>query len=446
MSTNGNAVGLGKAHTAHSTYQQGNDTPSNELAQSGVRSDTASPLIGASEASAVPVHAVVRDLVAVPDAVVLTRADSVKPEAIRWLWQEWLACGKFHVLAGSPGTGKTTIALAVAATISAGLHFPDGNQAMPGNIIVWSGEDGLADTLLPRLHAMGADTSRIHFVDGVVVDGRPCVFDPAKDMAMLAQRVHDIGDVRLLIVDPVVSAVAADTHKNGETRRALQPLVDLAASLDCAVIGISHYSKGTQGRDPIERVTGSIAFAALARLVWCTAKGAEEGQRRRLVRAKSNIGPDGGGFEYDLEQVEITGHPGVIASRIVWCDAIEGSARELLAEAEAVEAEPTQLSDTCQWLRELLADEGGALDKRSIMKLAGENGFADRTVQRARAKLRITVTQAGFGREKKSTWSLPGGADSSICANHANECQSGIPGTYGTNGQMDDSGDDDVAR
>ena len=90
----------------------------------------------------------------------------------------------------------------------------------------------------------------------------------------------------LLIVDPIVSAVATDSHKNGEVRRGLQPLVDLAAAQGCALLGITHYSKGTAGRDPLERVTGSVAFGALARLVFGTAKPTEEGAPRRMVRAK----------------------------------------------------------------------------------------------------------------------------------------------------------------
>ena len=377
-----------------------------------------------------------------PDSVVLIRGDTIKPEAVRWLWNGWLARGKFHVLAGAAGTGKTTIALALAAILSKGGQWPDGSQASPGNIIIWSGEDDPKDTLVPRLLAMGADMTRMHFVANTIAQGESRPFDPARDMATLTLQAADIGDVRLLIVDPVVSAVAGDTHKNGETRRALQPLVDLGATLDCAVLGISHYSKGTQGRDPLERVTGSLAFGALARVVWGTAKGAEEGQLRRLVRAKSNIGPDGGGFEYDLEQIEVNEHPGLIASRVIWHGAIEGGARELLAEAETIEGEPNQLSDTTQWLQVLIAEEGGQLDKRDIMKLARENGFAERTVQRAREKLGVTVAMSGFGKEKRSIWSIPKSASPAICANRANECQPEKHGTHGMNGEIAESSED----
>ena len=79
--------------------------------------------------------------------------------AIAWLWQHWLACGKVHLLAGAPGQGKTTIALAMGATVSVGGRWPDGSRCAVGNVLMWSGEDDPGDTLAPRLKAMGGDTT-----------------------------------------------------------------------------------------------------------------------------------------------------------------------------------------------------------------------------------------------------------------------------------------------
>ena len=94
-------------------------------------------------------------------------------------------------------------------------------------------------------------------------------------------------------------------------RRALQPLIDFGEKHNCAVLGISHFSKGTGGKEPLERVTGSLAFGALARIVLVAAKITEgETTRRILCRTKSNIGLDHGGFEYDLNQKEIDGYEG----------------------------------------------------------------------------------------------------------------------------------------
>jgi putative DNA primase/helicase len=78
----------------------------------------------------------------------LVSAESVTPEVVRWLWPDWLSLGKLQLLAGSPGTGKTTIAVSLAATVTCGAPWPDGGQSEPGDVLIWSGEDGMADTLL----------------------------------------------------------------------------------------------------------------------------------------------------------------------------------------------------------------------------------------------------------------------------------------------------------
>ncbi len=199
--------------------------------------------------------------------VVLTPASSIVCRPIRWLWPGFTARGKLHILAGAPGTGKTTIALDLAATQSRGGRWPDGSLATVGNVLIWSGEDDAEDTIVPRLKAAGADLSRIHIIGDALIDDEPRAFDPARDLAALEWQAAQVGDIALLIADPVVSAVTGDSHKNTEVRRALQPVVELASRLDCAVLGISHFSKGTAGRDPTERVTGSVAFGAIARVV-----------------------------------------------------------------------------------------------------------------------------------------------------------------------------------
>ena len=98
------------------------------------------------------------------DGVILTCAASLKPEPVSWLWREWMALGKLHILAGAPGQGKTTIALAFMATVTSGGRWPDGSRGPVGNVLMWSGEDDPADTLLPRLMAMGADVARVFFI------------------------------------------------------------------------------------------------------------------------------------------------------------------------------------------------------------------------------------------------------------------------------------------
>jgi putative DNA primase/helicase len=339
----------------------------------------------------------------------LVRASDVIPEPINWLWNGWLAAGKMHVFGGAPGTGKTTISMGLAATVTTGGRWPDGTRSIAGNVVIWSGEDDPADTLIPRLALSGADLSRVYFIADIREGNERRSFDPARDMEPLRRKLAEIGGVRLLIVDPVVSAIAGDSHKNAEVRRGLQPLVDLAGSMRCALLGITHFSKGTGGRDPVERLTGSLAFGALARVVLVAAKHQEEGEDGRTVRlfcrAKSNIGPDDGGFEYDLHQAELTTHPGIFASSVLWGDAVEGAARELLATADATgdDGDGGTLADAKRFLADLLAD--GPMRAGEIFKDADQAGYSKRSIQRAANAIKIERHKDGM--RGGWTWRLP---------------------------------------
>jgi putative DNA primase/helicase len=336
-----------------------------------------------------------------PVGVKLLSGSAYIPEPVRWLWRDWLACGKLHLLAGAPGTGKTTIAISLAAAITSGGRWPDGSDVAAGDVLVWSGEDGVADTLLPRLMAAGGDRARIHFVDGVQDRGKPRPFNPANDMPQLLKAAQGLPDVKLLILDSVVSAVSGDSHKNGETRRGLQPVVDLADQLGCAVLGITHLSKNTSGRDPLERVAGSIAFGAVARVVMATVRPADQEAPRRLVRAKSNIGPDTGGFAYTLFSAPV---PGCNFSnqRVDWGEALEGTARELMA-VEQPDDSGDALEDAEAFLLDIL--EGSPAATKEIKTAAAAHGHRWRTVERAKGTLGITATKEGFA--GGWAWKLP---------------------------------------
>lgn len=335
-----------------------------------------------------------------PPTVVLVNGADLTPEPVRWLWPDWLALGKLHILAGAPGQGKTTIALAMAATLTIGGRWPDGSRCAPGNVLIWSGEDDPADTLLPRLIASGADRTRCYFVSGTRIDGEVEPFDPARDMAALEEQAQAIGGIKLLIVDPVVSAVAGDSHKNTEVRRALQPLVDLGARLDAAVLGISHFSKGSAGSDPASRVVGSIAFTAVARVVLVAAKvkaedNEQDQDRRILARGKSNIGPDDGGFEYAIEQAEPL--PGIHASYVTWGKSVAGSARDLLAEPteqESASDGKSAVDAAAAFLLEALAD--GLTPTKTVQAEAKEAGVSWASCKRAAENLKV-VKRKGEG-------------------------------------------------
>ncbi len=342
-------------------------------------------------------------------SVILRKADAFEVEPIKWLMRGWLAKGKIHILAGATGTGKTNIAMAMAATVSTGSSWPDGTLAEQGDVVIWSGEDDPTDTLVPRLMAAGANLKRIHIITGAMEDGddRSRPFDPATDMELLHDQIAVMHPApSLLIVDPIVSAVAGDSHKNGEVRRALQPMVDLAMVRRIAVLGITHFSKSTAGRDPVERVTGSLAFGALARIVLAAAKlGKEQGGGHILARGKSNIGNDEGGFKYDLDIVEVL--PGVETTRVLWGEPVNGTAREILGQAEAVE-DPEDRSawqEARDWLEDTLAD--GPMKASDVMKAARADGITDKCLRVAREKMGIKPYKEKLSLHGKWLWKLP---------------------------------------
>lgn len=353
--------------------------------------------------------------------IVLTCGSDLTPAPIHWLWRDWLARGKFALLAGAPGQGKTTAAMAFAATVTIGGRLPDRTRCESGNVLIWSGEDDPTDTLLPRLIAAGADRSKVFFVDGTTEGGKLRPFDPATDIRILAAAIEEIGGVSLIIVDPVATAVAGDSHKNTEVRRSLQPMVDLAASTNAVILGITHFSKGGQGSDPASRVIGSVAFTAVARVVLVAAKVKNEDgtEKRILARGKSNIGPDNGGFEYHLAQVEAL--PGIQASRVEWGQPVEGSALELLADAEP-QTDTDQADAVTMLEAELSAATWTSVDVAT--KPLRDAGFSKKQIHSASKKLLVL-------RQKTS---MAGGWEWRLSSGYSGSKEPGYEGAEGAEG------------
>ena len=345
------------------------------------------------------------------EKVQLRRASEIPIESIQWLWKDWLAQGKLNLLAGQPGTGKTTIAMQMAATVSVGGNWPDGSQANKGNVLIWSGEDDPKDTLIPRLVLAGADLQRINFVDTVFDEQGSRGFDPAKDLRILTAELKTIGSLSLLIADPIVSAVGGDSHRNTEVRRALQPLVDLAEEQNCAVLGITHFSKGNQVRDPLDRVTGSVAFGAVPRVVLGTAivpTEVEGEEKRLLIRLKSNIGADSDGYTYTLGQEQIPGHEEISNSKIQWREAVYGSPRQIFEDAAAQlnDSRRQPRDEALEFLRDLLSE--GAKAVKLIQEEVNAAGLTWPTIRRAADELKVIKRKVGGPNQKSYwEWSLP---------------------------------------
>jgi putative DNA primase/helicase len=212
------------------------------------------------------------------------------------------------------------------------------------------------------------------------------------------------GNISLLIVDPIVSAVSGDMNKANDTRRGLQAIVDFAAEMQCAVIGITHFAKSTAGRNPAERVIGSQAFAAFARMVLVAAKD-EDTDNRVFTRAKSNISLDDGGFNYTIQEVILPG--GIVTTRIVWGAAIQGSSRDILATVETGDGPKhpqPQRKEAKAFLHEEL--KNGPRPARELIELAkNQLGISADTLRTAKDEMGIVASKAGFNAGWE--WSYP---------------------------------------
>ncbi len=337
--------------------------------------------------------------------VFLKRANTVKPRAVKWAWKGHIPLAKLALFAGPAGLAKTTCALEIAATISVAGRFPDGTSAPLGSVVIWPGEDDVTDTIVPRLMAMGADLSKIFFVADVRQAGDSIAFDPSVHLEALARMATQVEDLVLIVIDPVMAAVRGNTDKAGDVRRGLTPVVKLAETTGAAVLGITHFTKGSQGRDPLERVTGSHAFGAVARVVHVFAKRKDEGDFV-MLRVKSNIGPTGGGFAYTIDVAPLPGHPGIEVSRVRWSGPIDGDARDVLHAAESFnqDGSGSALEDAKAFLRDLLSD--GPMRSKRIEEEARGAGHTQATIRRAREALRLK-TEREAGPRGQWRWALP---------------------------------------
>ena len=329
---------------------------------------------------------------------------------IDWLWKPRMALGKLNLLAGQPGLGKSQITCHLAALVSTGGTFPDGAIATTGRVIFLTCEDDPEDTIRPRLEAAGADTKRIYLIDTVadIVDGRQLVrgVDLSRDVSLLREAAEKIGDVRLIVIDPISAFLGkADAHKAHEVRGLLAPLAALAADLGAAILMLSHLNKGSADGNAMSRVTGSGAFIAAARSGWLVEKDPddEDERRRLLVPLKNNLGDDSTGFAYSIETVNLT--PEIETSRVRFEGPVQMKAAELL-QRQSSDSEQRSLTDDATDFLEMYLAAGAQLSKDAI-RAADADGHTPKSIRRAREKLRVIVVRTGSGKAHASTWELP---------------------------------------
>jgi putative DNA primase/helicase len=302
-----------------------------------------------------------------------------------------------------PGIGKSQISLDIAARISTGAEWPDGGKAPVGNVVILSSEDGLADTVRPRLDAAGADVNRIHVVEAVrTATGKARTFDLAADLDALEDAINaNGGDVRLIIIDPITSYMGRiDSHRTTDVRGVLEPLAAFAERLGVAVLAISHPPKSTPAK-AINAITGSGAYAAFARSIFLVAEEPET-DRRLLLPVKNSLAAHPAGHGFHLEKLDPgTGLP---ASRVVWSgDPVTITADQALAASSCAKITGTAINEAEVWLDDLL--RAGPVTAKEVEEQALAAGIAERTLRRAKSKLGVDVRKNGFGGGWR--WHLP---------------------------------------
>lgn len=339
------------------------------------------------------------------------RALDIQAKPIRWLWPRRIARGKVSIVAGNPGLGKSQVTVSMAAVVTTGGDWPvDRTRCERGNVIFLSAEDDPADTIRPRLEAAGADLSRVFILDAVVesyrADGAEVAraFNLKHDLDRLGALLTEIGDVALVVIDPVTAYLGdSDSHVNAEVRALLAPLSDLAVKHGTAVVCVTHLNKGG-GSDALMRVTGSMAFVAAARSAWLVAKDPEVESRRLFLPLKNNIGNDETGLAFAVESAEVKSAAGLIeTSRVLWePHSVTMTANEAMAPQGDPE-ERSAVDDAKQFLSGLLAD--GPVPFSQVKADADGAGHSWATIRRAQKALGIESSKVGM--KMGWEWALP---------------------------------------
>lgn len=331
----------------------------------------------------------------------LSAVGDLESRPIAWLWPGRLALGKLAMLDGDPGVGKSLVTLDLCARLSRGRPFPDG-AAGPGDAaaLVLNGEDGAADTIRPRLHALDADMQRVFVLHAEDAPTAELLRLP-EHTSVLDEALKRTG-ARLLVIDPLVAFLDPRLASGSDAgvRRALAPLAQLAERHGAAVLLVRHLNK-SPGRSPIYRGGGSIGLLAACRSGWLIARDPEQPAHCVLAQVKNNLAPPQPSLAYQVEK----GEAEVLS--LSWLGPTDWTAAQLLA---GVPRNPPRRLSPRECAREFLEGflRDGPRTSRDIWTAALPLGLTERTLERVKQELAIRSVRVYSDGQRLSYWLLPG--------------------------------------
>ena len=295
--------------------------------------------------------------------------EDIEQTSVEWLWFPYIPFGKLTIIQGNPGEGKTYFAMMLTAACTNKKLFPNMEDIEPFNVIYQTAEDGMGDTIKPRLVEAGADLSRV-----MVIDDSEEALTLSDDRIEKAVRQNH---VRLVIIDPVQAFIGADVDMNraNEVRPVFRKLGMIAEKTGCAIVLIGHLNKSS-GIQSTYRGLGSIDIMAAVRSLIFIGKVKKDPTTRVLIHEKSSLAPPGETMAFKLGDEE----------GFRWVGAYEISADELLDGKEG-KATETKLERGAKLIRELLADKK-EISIRELDEKAKEQGISGRTMRDVRSRMK----------------------------------------------------------
>jgi energy-coupling factor transporter ATP-binding protein EcfA2 len=326
-------------------------------------------------------------------------AADVKQKPVIWIWKGRLAKGKMTILSGDPGLGKSQIANYMIACITKGDSWCDDGVAPQGNCIVLSAEDADDDTICPRLEVLGANLRRVQIIKSVMKDGQDHSVSLAHDLSALADMIQEIGNVVLIVIDPITAYLGdkIDSHQTTAVRAILEPVSQFAEQQNIAILAITHPPKASQSK-AMHSFTGSLAFVAAARIALLAVEEPET-ERKLLLGVKNNLKKLPDGLAYHMR--ETTTDEGIEACHIIW----ESNPVDITAN-EAVRSNRDgagKIKEAEEFLKNYLKDQ--VVPSQEVLNAASANGIKQPTLYRAKKNVGVISEKSHF--ESGWTWSLP---------------------------------------